>query len=186
MLELYHLMFVKAGAKLEGDARDRMRAIMQRLATLGTEFGQNVLADEKDWALFLGAGDLEGLPEFLVSAAAREAKARGRAGEYAITLSRSSVEPFLVFSARRDLREAAFRAWTARGEAANWPLVEETVRLRAERAQLLGFETFADFKLHDQMAKTPASVRELLTAVWEPARRRMSRQEPPEGLWRAR
>jgi peptidyl-dipeptidase Dcp len=112
------------------------------------------------------------LPDFLLSAAAREAKARGKAGQYAITLSRSSIEPFLSFSARRDLRETAWRAWTSRGEETNWPLVDETVRLRAERARLLGFANFAELKLHDQMAKTPQAVRDLLMAVWEPARKR--------------
>jgi peptidyl-dipeptidase Dcp len=172
VLELYHRMFAKAGAKLDGEARGRMTAIMQRLAELGTAFGQNVLADEKDWALFLDEGDLDGLPGFLTSAAAREAKARGKAGQYAITQSRSSIEPFLSFSARRDLRETAWRAWTSRGEGTNWPLVAETVRLRAERAKLLGFQNFAAFKLHDQMAKTPQAVRDLLMAVWEPARKR--------------
>jgi peptidyl-dipeptidase Dcp len=172
VLELYHRMFIKAGAKLDGEARGRMTAIMQRLAELGTAFGQNVLADEKDWALFLDEGDLDGLPGFLTSAAAREAKARGEAGRYAITQSRSSIEPFLSFSARRDLRETAWRAWTSRGEETNWPLVAETVRLRAERAKLLGFQNFAAFKLHDQMAKTPQAVRDLLMAVWEPARKR--------------
>jgi peptidyl-dipeptidase Dcp len=172
VLELYHLMFVKAGARLEGAARERMGEIMQRLAELGTAFGQNVLADERDWSLFLGADGLAGLPDFLVAAAAGEAEARGRAGEYAITLARSSVEPFLVFSTRRDLREIAFRAWAGRGESSNWSLVEEMIRLRAERARLLGFRTFAEFKLQDQMAKTPEAVRALLTAVWEPARRR--------------
>ncbi len=172
VLELYHRMFVKAGAKLDGDARVRMTAIMQRLAELGTAFGLNVLADEKDWMLVLGEDDLAGLPGFLHSAAANEAKARGKPGQYAITLSRSSIEPFLTFSTRRDLRETAWRAWAARGETTNWPLVEETVRLRAERARLLGFANFAEFKLHDQMAKTPQAVRDLLTAVWEPARKR--------------
>jgi peptidyl-dipeptidase Dcp len=172
VLELYHRMFVKAGAKLDGEARGRMTAIMQRLAELGTAFGQNVLADEKDWALFLDEGDLDGLPGFLTSAAAREAKARGKAGQYAITQSRSSIEPFLSFSARRDLRETAWLAWTSRGEGTNWPLAAETVRLRAERAKLLGFQNFAAFKLHDQMAKTPQAVRELLMAVWEPACKR--------------
>ena len=172
VLELYHRMFVKAGAKLDGDARERMTAIMQRLAELGTAFGQNVLADEKDWVLVLGEDDLAGLPDFLTGAAAREAKARGKPGHYAITLSRSSIEPFLTFSTRRDLRETAWRAWTARGETTNWPMVEETVRLRAERARLLGFANFAEFKLHDQMAKTPVAVRDLLMAVWEPARKR--------------
>jgi len=172
VLELYHRLFVNAGARLQGRDRERMKEILQRLATLGTDFGQNVLADEKDWALILERSDLDGLPDFLISAAAREAKSRGRAGAFAITLSRSSVEPFLVFSTRRDLRETAFRAWIARGEGANWPLVEETVKLRAEKAELLGYSSFADFKLHDQMAKTPEAVRELLSAVWEPAKRR--------------
>jgi peptidyl-dipeptidase Dcp len=172
VLELYHRMFLKAGAKLDGDSRARMTAIMQRLAETGTGFGQNVLADERDWALVLDGGDLAGLPDFLVGAAAREAKTRGKPGQYAITLSRSSIEPFLAFSTRRDLRETAWRAWAARGEETNWPLVEETVRLRADRAKLLGFQNFAELKLHDQMAKTPQAVRDLLTAVWEPARRR--------------
>ena len=171
VLELYHRMFVKAGAKLDGDARGRMTAIMQRRAELGTAFGQNVLADEKDWVLFLGEGDLAGLPDFLTAAAAREAKARGKPGQYAITLSRSSIEPFLTSSTRRDLRETAWRVWTTRGEATNWPLVEETVRLRAERARLLGFANFAAFKLHDQMAKNPVAGRDLSMAGWAPARK---------------
>jgi len=172
VLELYQRMFVKAGARLEGAARDRMAAVQQRLAELGTAFSQNVLADEKDWVMFLGRDDLAGLPDFLTAAAAREAKGRGRVGEYAITLSRSSVEPFLTFSTRRDLRETAWRAWTARGEGKNWPLIAETMALRAEKARLLGYGNYAEMKLDDQMAKTPAAVRELLMAVWKPARRR--------------
>ncbi len=180
--ELYRRMFTKAGARLEGPARQRMAEIMQRLAELGTAFSQNVLADERDWALVLGEDDLAGLPDFLVAAAAREAEARGHPGAYAITLARSSVEPFLTFSARRDLRERAWRAWVGRGEGSNWPLVEETVRLRAERARLLGFATFAELRLHDQMAKSPARVRELLEAVWAPARRRAAE----DGAGRAR
>jgi len=176
VLELYHLEFVKAGARLTGVARERMAAILQRLASLGTEFGQNVLKDEKDWVLHLGEDDLAGLPDFLVASARREASARGRKEGFAITLSRSSVEPFLTFSTRRDLRETAWRGWVARGEGTNWPLVEETVRLRAERARLLGFATFAEYKLQDQMAKTPDAVRELLMAVWKPACRRASEE----------
>ena len=172
VLELYHRMFIKAGAQLTGDDRQRMAVILQRLAELGTEYGQNVLADEKDWVLFLGADDLDGLPEFLTASAAREAKSRAGSGDYAITLSRSSVEPFLAMSTRRDLREIAWRAWAARGETKNWPLVEEMIALRAERAGLLGFANFAEYKLHDQMAKTPQAVRDLLMAVWEPARKR--------------
>ncbi|NIP77228.1 MAG: peptidase M3, partial [Xanthomonadales bacterium] len=155
VLELYHRMFVRAGARLTGPDKERMTKIQTRLSELGTEFGLNVLADEKDWALILDEGDLDGLPDFLTAAAAREATDRGKPDKYAITLSRSSVEPFLTFSTRRNLRETAWRAWVGRGEATNWPLVEETVRLRAQRAKLLGFDTFAAFKVEHEMAKTP-------------------------------
>jgi peptidyl-dipeptidase Dcp len=164
-------MFVKAGARLGEAEKALMREIMSRLATLGTEFSQNVLKDEAECVMFLGEDDLGGLPPFLVKAARAEAEGRGRDG-YAITLSRSSIEPFLTFSTRRDLRERAWRAWIARGEATNWPLVAETVRLRVERARLLGFPDFATYKLSDQMAKGPDAVRELLTRVWEPARKK--------------
>ncbi len=172
VLDRYHRMFVKAGARLTGAGRARMAAIEQRLAALGTAFAQNVLADETDWVMFLGADELAGLPDFLVAAAAREAADRGRPGAYAITLGRSSVEPFLAFSARRDLREAVWRAWASRGEATNWPVIDETLRLRAERARLVGFRSYAAMRLDDQMAKTPEAVKNLLLAVWAPARRR--------------
>jgi len=177
VLERYHSSFVRAGAKLEGSDRERMAAVTQRLATLGTKFSQNILADEASYELVLeGEQDLEGLPDFLVAAAASAAKERGHAGKHVITLSRSLIEPFLQFSSRRDLREKAFRAWISRGENGgetdNRKIISETLELREERAQLLGFNTFADFKLDDQMAKTPDAVRELLLNVWEPARER--------------
>ena len=98
-------------------------------------------------------------------------------GKYVITLSRSSIEPFLQFSTRRDLREKAFQAWVTRGEKENAALIAETIRLRNERARLMGYETFAHFKLADSMAKTPEAVSELLNAVWEPALRRVGREE---------
>jgi len=173
VLELYKRMFVRAGAALEPDARDRLKAIMQRLASLGTAFSQNVLADEKSWKMALSADDLAGLPESLISAAAQAAKDRGGKG-YVITLSRSLIVPFLQFSTRRDLREIAFKAWVARGENGgetdNIAAVAETLELRHERAGLLGFKDFASFKLDNEMAKTPEAVRELLMAVWEPAK----------------
>ena len=118
-----------------------------------------MLADEKAYALILEEGDLAGLPDFARSAAKAAAEERGHKGKYAITLARSSVESFLQFSARRDLREKVFAAWIARGESGgatdNRAIVAEMVELRAERAQLLGFKTFADYRLDDQMAKTP-------------------------------
>ena len=116
LLERHHLGFLRAGAKLDEAGRKRMAEIAERLATLGTTFSQNVLADESGYMLLLETeADLAGLPEFLRVAAAATAKERGHPGKYAITLSRSSIEPFLQFSSRRDLREEAFRAWINRG-----------------------------------------------------------------------
>jgi peptidyl-dipeptidase Dcp len=175
VLERYHTIFVRAGAQLGGPEKQRLAAILERLATLGTQFSQNVLADEKSYALVLdGEADLAGLPEFVREAAARAAAERDLAGKHVVTLSRSSIEPFLTFSTRRDLREQAFRAWSARGEGGgatdNRAIIAETVRLRAERARLLGYDTFAQYRLSDAMAKTPEAVSELLRRVWEPAR----------------
>ena len=175
MLTLYHRMFVRAGARLKGADRDRLKAVLQRLASLGTAFGQNVLADEQAWALALSPDDLIGLPDDLVAAAAAAAAERGQDG-HVITLSRSLVVPFLQSSPRRDLREKAFRAWVARGENGgatdNRAVVAETLALREERARLLGYPDFASYKLEPEMAKTPEVVRDLLLAVWAPARTR--------------
>lgn len=181
VLERYHSNFVRSGAKLKGDERNRMAEISSELATLGTQFSQNILADESAYELVLEKGeDLAGLPDFLVSAAASAAKERGHEGKYVITLSRSLIEPFLQFSSRRDLREVAYKAWIARGENGgdtdNREIISKTLKLREERANLLGFETFADFKLDDQMAKTPDAVRNLLMQVWEPAKTRASQE----------
>jgi peptidyl-dipeptidase Dcp len=174
VLDRYHTRFVRAGGALEKPAQDRLAAINERLASLGTQFGQNVLADEKAYALILDEGDLAGLPDFARAAAAAAAEERGHAGKYAITLARSSCETFLQFSSRRDLREKVFQAWIKRGESGgitdNRALIAEMVALRAERAKLLGFETFADYRLDDQMAKTPAAARKLLDEVWRRAR----------------
>jgi peptidyl-dipeptidase Dcp len=172
VLDRYHLDFTRAGAGADPKTKARLGAITERLATLATEFGQHVLADEKDWLMLLDKSDLDGLPDFFIASAARNATDRGHPGKYAITLSRSSVEPFLQFSARRDLREAAFRAWTARGENGgatdNRAIAAELVRLRAERARLLGYETYAHYRLADTMAKTPEAALDLLESVWTP------------------
>ena len=174
VLERYHTRFVRAGGALDKPAQDCLASINERLATLGTQFGQNVLADEKAYALILEEGDLAGLPDFARAAARAAAEERGHKGKYAITLARSSCETFLQFSARRDLREKVFQAWIKRGENGgatdNRALIAEMVALRAERAKLLGFDTFADYRLDDQMAKTPANARKLLDDVWGRAR----------------
>ncbi|HVV61542.1 MAG TPA: M3 family metallopeptidase [Pseudolabrys sp.] len=173
VLERYHTRFVRAGAALGKDAQGRLATINERLASLGTQFGQNVLADEKSYALVLEDGDLAGLPEFALAAARAAAEERGHKGKHVITLARSSVETFLQFSARRDLRERAFNAWIMRGEGGgktdNRAIVAEIVQLRAERARLIGYDTFADYRLDDQMAKTPAAARGLLDEVWRRA-----------------
>ncbi|MFV0475800.1 MAG: M3 family metallopeptidase [Pikeienuella sp.] len=176
VLELTHRGFVRAGGELRGPDRARMTEVMSRLATLGAAFSQNVLKDEKDWVLKLeGPRALDGLPNFVIDAAAAAAKERGIEG-HVVTLSRSLIAPFLQFSANRALREEAWRAWTGRGETRpetmNHPVAAEMIALRAERARLLGFPHFAGFKLDDQMAKTPDRVRDLLMAVWTPARAR--------------
>lgn len=181
VLERYHTIFVRAGAQLGPDEKKRLAAITERLASLGTQFSQNVLADEKSFRLVLeDENDLAGLPPFLREAAAQAAEEAGLKGKYVITLSRSSIEPFLQFSSRRDLREQAFKAWAVRGDGNNATdnkaIIAEMVALRAERAKLLGYETFADFKLADTMAKTPQAVLDLLNEVWAPARARAEQE----------
>jgi peptidyl-dipeptidase Dcp len=172
VLERYHLDFRRAGAGLDAADRRRLSDIVARLAELGTTFSQNVLADEQTTVLELSPDDLAGLPAHVVAAARAAAQERGRDG-HLVTMSRSSVEPFLALSSRRDLREKAWRAFVARGdhegEHDNKPLIAETVKLRAEQARLLGYDTYARYQLDDAMAKTPDAARDLLEKVWRPA-----------------
>ncbi|MCK0095175.1 M3 family metallopeptidase [Yoonia sp. F2084L] len=165
--------FVRAGAQLEGKAAEDLRAVKSRLSVLGTEFTQNLLSDEREWFMPLGADDLIGLPDFVV-ATAKAAGEEKEAGGPVVTLSRSLIVPFLQFSERRDLRQKAYEAWGARGanggDTDNRGIAAETLKLREERAKLLGYDTFADFKLETEMAGTPGAVRDLLMKVWEPAK----------------
>ena len=171
VLMLTHRNFVRAGAALSGDDEARMKEIKGRLAELGTAFTQNLLADERDWSMPLD--DLAGLPDFVVDAAKQAGEEQGADGPV-VTLSRSLIVPFLQFSTRRDLREIAYKAWTARGanggQTDNRAIAAEILTLREERARLLGYETFADYKLETEMAGTPAAVRDLLLKVWAPAK----------------
>jgi peptidyl-dipeptidase Dcp len=175
VLMLTHRGFVRGGAALEGADDARMQEIKGRLATLGTEFTQNLLADEREWFMELSEEDLEGLPEFVVAAARAAGEEKGTKGPV-VTTSRSSITPFLKFSPRRDLREKAFQAWAARGanggETDNRAIAAEILSLREERAKLLGYENFAAYKLETEMAKTPEAVRGLLMDVWGPAKAR--------------
>ena len=165
--------FVRSGALLQGDAADKLRDVKSRLSVIGTDFVQNLLADEREWFMPLDADGLAGLPDFVV-ATARAAGKEKDAGGPVLTLSRSLIVPFLQFSDRRDLRQKAYEAWTARGanggKTDNRAIAAETLKLRADRARLLGYETFADYKLETEMAGTPAAVRDLLMQVWEPAK----------------
>jgi peptidyl-dipeptidase Dcp len=180
LLERTYETFVRAGAKLDAKSRKRVAEINMRLATLATAFAQNVLADEQSWHMVLSERDLSGLPDSVRDAAKQTARMLGKAGQHAITLARSSVEAFLQFSARRDLREEAWKAWVRRGENGgktdNRAIIVEMIGLRAELAKLLGYDTFAAFVLDDTMAKTPATVRGLLDKVW-PAALRRAREE---------
>ncbi|MCB1418541.1 MAG: M3 family metallopeptidase [Notoacmeibacter sp.] len=181
VLELTWKYFVRSGARLDPEGKARLAAINERLAGLGAAFGQNVLADEAEWALVLDKADVEGLPDFLLNAMAAAAAAHGQEGRYAVTLSRSIYEPFMTLSPRRDLREQAWRAFTARGgnggDHDNRPIVSETLALRAEKARLLGYDSYAALKLDGTMAKKPATVMELLEPVWLAARRKAAEDE---------
>ena len=175
VLQLYRQMFVRAGALLQGEAAARLTAVKARLAVLGTQFSQNLLAEERGWFMDLAEADLEGLPEFVIESARAAGIEKGAAGPV-ITLNRSLIVPFLQFSPRRNLRKTAYEAWVARGangnDQDNRAIAAEILALRHERAKLLGYNSFADYKLEPEMAKTPAAVRDLLMRVWAPAKRK--------------
>lgn len=182
LLDRIHFDFVRQGAQIPAASRERYAQIVAQLAELTTQFAQNVLKDETDWCLWLeGEADLAGLSASLRDSARAAAQARGKPQGYAITLSRSSVVPFLTFSARRDLREQAFQALITRGAhdgpSDNRALAVTILALRAEQARLHGYATFADYALVDRMAKTPDAARKLLMQAWVPAVARMRDDE---------
>ena len=176
LLERTYTRFHRAGAGLDEAAKKRMAEINERLAHLGTAFSHHLLGDEQDWFMELGEADRDGLSDSFVAAAKAAAEERGMAGKAVVTLSRSLVEPFLKSSTRRDLREKVYKAFTARGDNGNAndnnATIVEILALREESAKLLGFPTFAAYRLEDSMAKTPEAVRGLLERVWKPARAR--------------
>jgi peptidyl-dipeptidase Dcp len=176
LLERTYTRFHRSGAGLDEVAKKRMAEINERLAHLGTSFSHHLLGDEQDWFMELGESDRDGLSDSFVASAKAAADERGMPGKAIMTLSRSFVEPFLKSSTRRDLREKVFKAFTARGDNANDndnnATIVEILKLREESAKLLGFATFAAYRLEDSMAKTPEAVRGLLERVWKPARAR--------------
>ncbi|MFY8084930.1 MAG: M3 family metallopeptidase [Rubrivivax sp.] len=174
LLERIHFDFVSSGARLQGPAQARYAAVMEELARLTTRFSQNVLHDEASFQLLLRTEqELDGLPDFVRDAARQAARDRGLQDDpqaHVITLSRSLIVPFLTFSARRDLREQAWRAWTSRGEHPgehdNREVARAILKLRREQAVLHGYPSFADYALVDRMAGTQQAVRQLLDGVW--------------------
>jgi peptidyl-dipeptidase Dcp len=176
LLERTYTRFHRSGAGLDEAAKARMAEINERLAHLGTTFSHHLLGDEQDWFMELGETDRDGLSDSFVAAAEAAASERSMTGKAIVTLSRSSVEPFLKTSGRRDLREKVYKAFVARGDNANAndnnEIIVEILRLREESARLLGYPTFAAYRLEDSMAKTPQAVRGLLERVWKPARAR--------------
>jgi len=176
LLERTYTRFRRSGAGLDEEAKKRMAEINERLAHLGTTFSHHLLGDEQAWFMELGEADCDGLSDSFVAAAKAAALERGMEGKAIMTLSRSFVEPFLKTSTRRDLREKVFKAFVARGDNGNDndnnAIILEILALREETAKLLGFATFAAYRLEDSMAKTPEAVRSLLERVWKPARAR--------------
>ncbi len=172
VLELHYRDFVRSGASLDPESRNRFASIRVRLAELRTAFAQNLLKSERDWTLDLSGDEVSNLPGFLVSALEEAARERGLRG-YCLTLNRSLIVPFLQYSESRKLRQVAVEAWCNRGAPGtrtdNSVLLEEILALRQELAELLGYRCYADYKLETEMAKSPLQVRKLLDAVWKPA-----------------
>lgn len=173
LTEKYYQDFVLAGAKLDSITKLKVSEINQKLAGLFTKFSQNLLADEGEQYLELKTKDeLVGLPEGLVSAAAANAATLKKEG-WIIFNTRSSIEPFMKYAARRELREKAWRMFTSRGDNGdahdNKKIVTEILQLRAQRAQLLGYPTHAHWRLTNTMAKTPEKTLELMESVWPAA-----------------
>lgn len=170
----YYTNFVRQGAKLDTKSKARLSQINQDLARRFTKFSQNLLADESGPYLELKTGDdLAGLPQSLRDNYAEEAKRRKIDAIGAVANTRSSIEPFLTYSSRRDLRQKAFDLFANRGDNGdaedNNTVIGEMLKLRAERAKLLGFSTHAHYRLDNTMAKTPERAMELMQAVWTPA-----------------
>ncbi|MBC7661987.1 MAG: M3 family metallopeptidase [Chitinophagaceae bacterium] len=172
--------FVRAGAQLDGPKKARLSSINQRLASLFTAFNQNLLEDERAYTLLSTQDELIGPTLSLTASFAAAATHLGLPGLWAVPNTRSSVEPFLVYSERADLRKKVWDLFMKRGGNPgahnNKPLITEILSLRAERAKLLGYETHAHWRLEKEMAKTPAQALGLMTKVWAPALARVGEE----------
>jgi peptidyl-dipeptidase Dcp len=173
LLEEHYKDFVRGGANLPEDKKEEFREINKKLALLSIEFGDNVLKETNKFELVLEKSDLDGLTEDVITMGSEEAKARGYEGKYVYTIHRTSMYPFLTYSTRRDLREKLYKGYINKGDnndsLDNKNIVSEMVNLRLKKANLLGYPTYANFVLEDQMAKNPEAVYELLNKLWDPA-----------------
>jgi peptidyl-dipeptidase Dcp len=173
LLDLTYDRFQLQGAELTGEKRERYAAINKELAELHTKFSNNLLADEEGWVTYLKPNQLGGLPASYVASAKATAAELGKPGEFAVTNTRSSMDPFLTYSTERALREQVWRNYYSRGdngdEHDNNAVIAQILKLRHERVNLLGFATYADWQLQDNMAPDPAAATALMEAVWAPA-----------------
>lgn len=172
--------FTRNGATLSDLAQQRYAQIQQTLASLHNDFANNVLADEENYVLYLSSEQLGGLPQSVISAFAATANDHGQAGMYAVTNTRSSMDPFLTYSSERALREKVWRTYYNRGNNGdqfdNNAVIKQILSLRDERVELLGYDNYAQWQLEDRMAKTPSNAMDLLQKVWPAALARVEEE----------
>ena len=180
VVELTYQGFAMSGADLNSQKKERYAAINKELSMLYTKFSNNVLHDEENYVTFLTEFQLGGLPEAFVKSAARIAQDKGREGEYAVTNTRSSMDPFLTYSTERELRKQVWTNYYSRGDNGdtydNKDIIEQILKLRKERVKLLGYANFAAWRLQNRMAKTPENALELMEAVWPAAIARVAEE----------
>lgn len=177
LLERGYRNYVTSGALLDEAQKAEIKRINGELAKLYTDFSRKVLADEETAIFLISEADLAGLSDSFKASLAEEAKARGQAGKWAVKNTRSSMQPFLMYSTRRDLREKVYNAYINRGDNGDANDTNATIaailKLRQERAKILGFKTHADYRMDDTMAETPANAMKLMMSVWPAARGRV-------------
>lgn len=180
LLDIYYKKFVRGGANLSDADKEKFQKINSELSLLSIQFGENVLKETNKFELVLEEADLDGLPESIREMGAEEAKSRGKEGKFVYTIQRPSMYPFLTYSTRRDLREKIYKAYINKGdnddELDNKKILSKIAALRVEKAQMLGYSTYAHFVLEEQMAKTPEHVFDLLDKLWGPSLE-MAKQE---------
>lgn len=172
LLDKYYKEFVRSGAGLDAQKQERLREINKQLSTLTIEFGNHVLADNNDYLLVVDKKeDLAGLPDAVIAGAVQEAKAHGKDGKWVFTLQESSRTPLLQYAQNRELRKNIYQAYTSLGNRGNAndnkEVLKKVLALRLEKAQLMGFNNFAEYQLADNMAKNPKNALDLLYGLWE-------------------